>query len=206
MPVSGTKVRADPHAAWDFIEPPVRGWFARRICLLGAESTGTTTLARALAERLQTSWVEEYGREYSARKKPGEAWHTEEFELIATEQARREDAAAERSNRILLCDTNAFATVLWHRRYVGGPCPAVGEIARRSRCDLYLLTGDEIAFEQDGLRDGEHIRHEMHGWFEAALSQQAVPWKLVRGSREERLQQAVGHIAALFANSTWKPV
>jgi hypothetical protein len=67
-PISGTAVRSNPLGCWDFLEPPVRAWYAKRICLVGAESTGKTTLAQMLAERYQTVWVPEYGREYSERK------------------------------------------------------------------------------------------------------------------------------------------
>lgn len=206
-PVSGTAVRTDPYANWDFIEPPIRQWFAKRVCVLGAESTGTTTLAKSLASQLRTSWVDEYGREYSARKQAAgdSTWATAEFVHIAAEQAKREDETARRADRVLICDTNAFATVLWHRRYVGGQCPAVETIAREGRCDLYLLTGDEIPFVQDGLRDGMHIRHEMHTWFEQALANQPVPWKLLRGSPEQRLQEALTQIETLFIGSAWKP-
>jgi len=49
FPISGTDVRRDPLAAWDFPEPPVRAHYARRVVVVGAESTGTTTLAHALA-------------------------------------------------------------------------------------------------------------------------------------------------------------
>lgn len=207
VPISGTAVRRDPFANWDFLSPPVRGFLARRVVVLGAESTGTTTLAAALADRLQTAWVEEYGREYSAQKQArGEtAWHTDEFTAIATEQQRREDAAARRCNRVLVCDTNAFATRLWHRRYLGTDSPAVAAIAQLGRCDLYLLTGDEIPFVQDGLRDGEAIRHTMHEWFAAALAAEATPWLLVRGSREQRLAAALQAIRALVAGSAWSP-
>lgn len=205
VPISGTAVRSDPYAHWDFIEPPVRGWFAKRVCVLGAESTGTTTLAKALAEHFQSAWVEEYGREYSEVKlaKNDPDWRMEEFIAIAEEQTRREDLAACQANRVLICDTNAFATVLWHRRYMGSHSQAVEEIARRGKCDLYLLTGDEIPFVQDGLRDGEHIRHEMHRWFEAALAAQGVPWHIVRGSHEARLHDAVRLINSLFKGSAW---
>ncbi len=208
VPVSGTAVRRDPFANWDFIEPPVRGWFAKRVCVLGAESTGTTTLARSLADQLRTSWVEEYGREYSVPKMAAkdDIWKTPEFIHIAQEQQRREDAAARLANRVLVCDTNAFATTLWHRRYVGTDSPEVKTIADAGRCDLYLLTGDEIPFVQDGLRDGEHIRHEMHRWFEEALAAQSVPWKLLRGSPEARLSEALQQVATLFTDSTWHPM
>ena len=208
VPISGTAVRRDPYANWEFVEPPVRGWFAKRVCVLGAESTGTTTLAKALAEQLHTALVEEYGREYSEVKlaKNDPVWRTEEFTMIAEEQTRRENSAARQANRVLICDTNAFATVLWHRRYMGSHSQAVEEIARRGRCDLYLLTGDEIPFFQDGLRDGEYIRHEMHKWFEQALAAQTVRWHILRGTHEDRLSTASQLVESLFSNSGWSPL
>ncbi|MES2922863.1 MAG: AAA family ATPase [Verrucomicrobiota bacterium] len=197
VPCSGTAVRNDPFAQWEHLSPPVRGWYAKRIVVLGAESTGTTTLAQALAAHFDTAWVPEFGREYSFEKRArGESeWRSEEFLEIAREQTRLEDQAAREANRFLICDTNAFATTLWHRRYMGFHSPALDEFTKSSRADLYVLTGDDIPFVQDGLRDGESIRHEMHRWFEEALGQQAVPWISVRGTLAERLTQA---IAACF--------
>ncbi len=193
VPCSGTAVRADPLAMWDLIDPPVRGWFARRVVIVGAESTGTTTLAMDLAAALHTNWVAEYGREYGAAKTArGEhSWHSDEFLAIAREQTRRENLAARDANRILVCDTNAFATILWHRRYMGSDDPRLIDFAKTCRADLYLLTGDEIPFVQDGLRDGEHLRHDMHRWFGQALASQIVPWHPLSGPREERLEKAL---------------
>lgn len=193
VPCSGTAVRRNPFAQWEHLSPPVRSWYAKRIVVVGAESTGTTTLAQALAEHFQTIWVPEYGREYSSVKQArGETdWRTEEFLEIAREQTRRENLAARSSNRLLICDTNAFATTLWHRRYMGFNCEALDEFAMSCKADLYLLTGDEIPFVQDGLRDGEFIRHEMHRWFVEALDQQKVPWISISGSPGKRLVQAV---------------
>lgn len=207
VPCSGTAIRSDPFANWEFLSPPVRAWYAKRVCVLGAESTGTTTLARALAEHYRTLWVPEYGRELSEVKLArGEMqWRSEEFETVALEQNRREAAAARKANRILIGDTNSFATVQWHRRYLGTHSEAVARIAAQNRCDLYLLTGDEIPFAQDGLRDGEHIRHEMHGWFREALKAQPTPWFLVTGIEEERLRCAVRAVNDLFRDSAWKP-
>jgi HTH-type transcriptional repressor of NAD biosynthesis genes len=197
VPCSGTAVRADPFAMWDFIDPPLREWFAKRVVIVGAESTGTTTLAMDLARELDSVWVPEFGREYSALKRSG-IWVSDEFLDIAQEQTRRENLAAREANRIPICDTNSFATVQWHRRYVGTAFPELEDHAARCRADLYFLTGDEIPFEQDGLRDGEHIRHEMHCWFEEALAAQAQPWFLLRGSRESRVEQAIAIMKRLW--------
>lgn len=200
VPCSGTAIRNDPFGNWQFLEPPVRAWYARRVCVVGAESTGTTTLAQALAAHYDTTWVAEYGREYTLRKqvRGEQTWTSDEFVHIAGEQAAREERAAGEANRVLICDTNAFATALWHRRYAGADDERVRRAASSVRCDLYLLTGDEIPFVQDGLRDGEHIRHEMHRWFAEALRHQPAPWRLVRGSFQERLAAAVAAIDPLL--------
>lgn len=207
VPCSARLIRRDPYAHWAFLEPPVRAWYARRVCVVGAESTGTTTLARDLADHLHTVWVREYGREYCEPKfARGETtWHSDELVHIAAEQTRREDRAARQADRVLVCDTNAFATILWHRRYLGADDPRIHAIAARGRCDLYLLTGDEIPFVQDGLRDGEAVRHRMHRWFEDALAGQAAPWLRVTGSPSERLRVAAEAVRRLFAGSEWAP-
>ena len=207
VPTSGTAIRNDPYKNWDFLRDPARGWFAKRVCIVGAESTGTTTLACDLARVMNTEWVEEYGREYSAQKAANadEDWDSNEFIEIAREQSRRENEAARRCNRVLICDTNAWVTGLWHRRYLGNRNEELDELGRSVVADLYLLTGDEIPFVQDGLRDGAHIRSEMQGWFEAALRNQSTPWAQVEGSRERRLARAHELVLALFEDSAWKP-
>lgn len=51
-------------------------------------------------------------------------------------ESRREDALALEVDWVLICDTNAFATTLWHCRYMGFDNAAVEAVARRGRCDL----------------------------------------------------------------------
>jgi len=201
--ISATRVRRDPFACWEFLEPPVRGFYALRVCLVGAESTGKTTLAEALAEHFRTVWVPEYGREYSERKlaeEGGQDFRAEEFAHIAARQCELEDEAARRANRILICDTDAFATGVWHRRYTGERSPEVEAIvARHRRPDLYLLTDIGTPFVQDGTRDGEHVREWMHDVFAEELRARGLPFRRVRGTRGERLRQSVGYIEELLA-------
>lgn len=202
VPVSGTAVRADPFANWDFLEPPVCGFYARRVVLIGAESTGKTTLATALARALNTIWVTEYGREYweqkMARGEPN-VWAPEEFAVIAREQCAREDAAARVANRVLICDTDAFTTRVWFRRYLGGWSVAVDAIAQaHRRPDLYLLTDVNTPFFQDGTRDGELIREWMHQTFVEELTAHNRPFLPVTGTPDERLATALGAIRGLL--------
>jgi NadR type nicotinamide-nucleotide adenylyltransferase len=140
FPTSGTQVRENPYKQWDYLSPAVRAHFAKRICVVGAESTGTTTLALDIAEKLNTVCVPEYGREYcEIKNRKGVApdnWTDDEFLHIATEQSRRETEAARQANRFLICDTNAFATTLWQRRYLHRACPNTRSSERRRSLEL----------------------------------------------------------------------
>jgi len=195
VPVSATKIRNDPLGYLEFLEPCVRAYFTKRICIVGAESTGTTTLAKALAQHYDTVWVPEFGRMYSEAKmlssKKSE-WNTSEFVFIAREQNRMEDYFSEQTNRnILFCDTDSFATSLWHERYMGFISKKVSAENTGRACDLYLLTGDEIPFKQDGTRDGEHIRHAMHKRFEEELTKNKKQFVLISGDPKQRLEKAI---------------
>ena len=206
FPISGTQVRSSPLDHLEWLEPCVRAYFVRRVVLIGAESTGKTTLAQALAERYSTVWVPEFGREHWERKVAGPAmdgplpaWSVAEFREIAAEQQRRENEAARRANRVLLCDTNAFATGTWHERYQGCRDEVVDEIGRRDRVDLYLLTEPDFPFVQDGWRDGESIRDWMHTRFVEQLDASPTPVVRLRGPLEDRIAQASAAIDALLA-------
>lgn len=194
VPVSGTQVRRNAFAVWDFLEPCVRAYFAKRVCVVGAESTGTTTLARALAGHYHTAWVPEYGRFYSEGKlasKYYSPWRTGEFIHIAGEQNRLEDSLAGFCDKLLVCDTDSFATRLWHERYVGHMSPEVGALCEGRRYELYFLTAPDIPFVQDGTRDGEHLRHQMHRRFVEELTKAGKPYLLLEGSHESRFKKAV---------------
>ncbi|MFF3327220.1 AAA family ATPase [Streptomyces sp. NPDC002889] len=220
FPVSGTAVRKDPVGCWDFLESPVRAWLTRRVVVLGAESTGTTTMARALAAHYRrrggvwsgTRWVPEYGRDHSEEKLaalrelwPEAQWEdveftSEEFPVIAERQNRRENRMARIGSPVLFCDTDSFATTVWHERYVGGPNALVEEIADRVTHHLWLLTDhDGVPFEDDGLRDGEELRPWMTQRFRDELTRTGRSVVELTGPHEQRLATAVAAVDALLA-------
>ncbi|MFJ9339642.1 AAA family ATPase [Streptomyces sp. NPDC101733] len=224
FPVSGTAVREDPVACWEFLGPAVRGALARRVVVLGAESTGTTTLSRDLAAHYRrrggvwakTGWVAEYGREYSEEKlaaaraaDPSAGWGdvaftSREFPVIARRQDAAEESAARLGSPVLICDTDSFATGIWHERYLGGRNPEVEKIAELTRRDLYLLTDDaDVPFEDDGLRDGPHLRPWMTGRFREELTRTGRRFLVLAGDRRTRLETAVAAVDGLLAEG-WR--
>ncbi|UXM92843.1 AAA family ATPase [Paenarthrobacter sp. JL.01a] len=211
-PVSGTMCRDDLNVAWPHIVEPARQGLATRIIVVGAESTGTTTLTRSLMEHYRSQFptigdVPEYGRLRTYDKldelrslNPDSGvedlvWTADDFSHIATRQNELENAAASQCP-LVIADTDSLATVLWERRYMGvgsfGAAEAAGNLPRR---DLYLLTDHEgVDFEDDGFRDGEHIRADMTEWFKDALASAGHSWVLVTGSHECRMATATGII------------
>ncbi|QOV88745.1 AAA family ATPase [Humisphaera borealis] len=205
VPISGTRVRRSPLDYLDRLEPCVRAHFVRRVVLIGAESTGKTTLAARLADRFDTLWVPEYGREYWQKKVAGlsmdgelPGWTSDEFAQIAGEQQRRENDAARAANKVLFCDTNAFATGTWHERYVGHRDSEVDAIGNRDRVDLYLLPIPDFPFVQDGFRDGEHIRDWMHRRFVDQIASRRTAVVLLTGPLERRLEEAAIAVESLL--------
>jgi HTH-type transcriptional regulator, transcriptional repressor of NAD biosynthesis genes len=202
VPISGTLVRSAPLAHLDLLDPPVRAHYVKRVCLLGAESTGKTTLALRLAKRYGTVCVTEYGREYSVRrhKKLGDRWTTAEFRHIADVQAQREDLLAQRANGVLFCDTDVFTTACFHDVYMGFKDGMLEEQARERGYDLYLLCGLDVPFVQDGWRDDGPHREAMDAAYRAFLEETGAIWIELRGSYEERMEQAVAAVDGLIAS------
>ena len=218
VPISATQVREQPLKYLEFLEPCVRAYYIPRITLVGAESTGKTTLAQLLAKHFDCEWVAEYGREYSESKagegaapsapkndsygddeaSPSQAdfpdygpWTTDEFLHIATEQKRRENEAARRAEKLIICDTDAFATSIWHERYMGFASEAVRDIGREECNRIYLVPDPSMPFVQDGLRDGEAIREWMHKRFIEELTADSFPFHILMGTYKERESQAI---------------
>ena len=64
VPISGTAIREDPMRHWDYLLPEARPYFARRVAIIGPESSGKSTLTARLAAHYGTRYVSEYGRTY----------------------------------------------------------------------------------------------------------------------------------------------
>jgi len=139
VPISGSAVRADPIASWEYIPRPVRPDFVRRVALLGPESMGKTTLAQRLARHFSTTWVPQYGRPY-CDERPALTLEPVDFEAIAWGQATREDERALDANGVLFCDTELHTTATWSDMIVGTR-PAWLTAAARARELVSQLLG-----------------------------------------------------------------
>jgi NadR type nicotinamide-nucleotide adenylyltransferase len=160
----------------------------RRIAVLGAESSGKSTLCEALARRYDTLWVPEYLREFVELK--GRVPFEADQYGIARTQLAREDAAAAQANRFLFCDTTPLMTALYSRVYWNRVDPQLEALARRHDYALTLVTAPDTPWVADGLmRESEEVRERVFGMVEQELDARGIRFVLVEGDLPHRLRQ-----------------
>lgn len=168
--VSGTSIRNSVVDNWKYLPIPVKKDLVKRIAIVGAESSGKSTLAQALAEKLKTTWVPEYGREYFEWADIHNA-QPEDLEIIAREQLYREELAAIHSSGLIICDTEAWVTKAWAQRLFGWSFDLKIDTPKDRYC-LYALTNRLVDWVQDGTRVcTEAQRQVMHDYLKKSLYQ-----------------------------------
>ena len=170
-------------------EPPSRP--VARLALLGGESSGKTTLARALAAALGTTWVPEYGRQRWEELR--QTLSVEELLQVARTQIAWESEQAPQAQRWLICDTTPLTTLQYCLHDHGRAPPELCELARRSY-ELTVVCEPDFEFVQDGCRRDPAFRAEQHAWTLARLAERGVVPCVVHGSVEQRVAQVLARI------------
>lgn len=164
------------------------------LAVVGPESTGKTTLARSLAQSWSIPWVEEAARAYLE----GRGNYQEEDLLeIARRQWAMEQAAiaqAERRGVRLVLDTDLVVIKIWSEYRFARCDPWILERLEGARDRLYLLTGTEVAWEPDPLRENPDDREELYRLYIRALDELERPYLELRGSNEDRIRTVERHL------------
>jgi nicotinamide riboside kinase len=185
-----------------------------RICLIGPECTGKTTLAERLSVRFDAPWVPEFAREYAQRVvRP---LTVDDVESIARGQMALEDALSEggggrgsgvggqlpdsdnrqptTGSRLIILDTDLISTVVYSRHYYG-QCPDwIEREAGVRKADLYLLADIDVPWTADDVRDSEATRAALHVEFAMALISYEADFVTLRRDWEARFATAAAAI------------
>jgi len=175
-----------------------------KIALLGAESTGKTQLAQALAQHWQQKgqsvtvvsetlreWCDQHGRTPRASEQLG----------IAHQQAQRVLDAP--SAQWLVADTTPLMVAVYSDMLFDDPSLYDFALSHQQHYDITLLTGLDLPWVADGLqRDGPHVREPVDARVRAALARGGIAHKVIYGQGEARLANALFAIESAAASST----
>ena len=172
------------------------------VALLGAESTGKTTLAREIGAALaargsRVEVVPEVLREFCDAQ--GRTPRRDEQEAIAAAQSARIEAAAARAE-LVVADTTALMIAIYSELVFGDTSLYASALAAQRRIDLTLVTALDLPWRADGLqRDGEHVRAPVDALVCAALARGGIAATTIAGAGAARLAAAMGAIDAALA-------
>jgi nicotinamide riboside kinase len=168
------------------------------VAIVGAESTGKSTLAHELQQALASSGtvarVDEYLREFCdvERRTP----RRDEQAAIAAEQARRIDAAAV-AHGFVIADTSALMIAVYSDLVFGDASLYDSTLRSHARCDLTLLTALDLPWVADGhQRDGAHVRDAVDAKLRAALQRGGIGYSVVAGHGPARCAAALAAVQA----------
>lgn len=191
IPISATKIRNNPYETKDFMHPEVYKDLITKVVLLGAPSTGKTTLAEKLAEHFNTQWMPEYGREYWEMNQVNKRLTLEDLLKIAQVHIEREDALVLQSNQILFSDTNAITTYLFSMDYHGKALLELKNLAKaaENRHDIIFVCDTDIPYDDTWDRSGDVKRKEFQEIIIEDLNARKLEYHLLKGTVDQRIEQ-----------------
>lgn len=185
----------------------------KKIVVIGPESTGKSTLCRQLAEHFETVWCPEYAREYLLTN--GKDYSYTDLLAIAKGQIAGEENWAEllekRAAPLLeqdfdipyFIDTNMVVMKVW-AEFVFNKChPYIEEQLAKRKYDHYLLCEPDLEWEKDELREYPDLetREKLFFIYKNYLEQQSIPWTLIKGKNEDRIQSAIRTVNKILESS-----
>lgn len=164
------------------------------ICLMGAECTGKTTLAKALAAHFSGLWVPEHLREFCDLH--GRTPRADEQAGIMRAQLEREEQAVARARETgrgyVFCDSAPLLTAIYSDFYFSDASLLACAHALHTRYALTLFLQPDMPWVPDGLqRDGGPVRAAIHARVLHELRAMRHPCIKVAGSGASRLRAAI---------------
>lgn len=180
--------------------PEQTAFAGKRIVCFGPESTGKSRLTEELGKHFQAPTVSEYMREYLQKKwdDKNQSCNYEDLVPITAGQIENENAATRDAKNMVFCDTNprqlkVYAEVYYKR------CPAViTEFLDKSSYAHYLLLDIDVKWVKDDLRDKPHERQCMFQKFRRELNANEIPYTVISGQGQDRLDNAITAVEKLF--------
>ncbi len=164
-----------------------------RIAITGPECSGKSTLSEQLTWELDLPWTPEHARDYLGRL--GRPYVPEDIIAIAKEQA------AQWINTSFIADTEMLVCSIWYEEKTGETSVEIEQLLTEQNFDLYLLCTPDLPWAFDELRENPTDRDRLFEQYKARLDELSLPYVVISGTTENRLEVALNAVNKLVKNN-----
>ncbi len=168
------------------------------VAIVGPESSGKTTLARALAEHFDAPWVAEVARDHLSSGGGYDAkYDAAKLDQIARAQLDAEQHARATHRHLVILDTDLLVIDIWWRERFGRPPNWLVELLARTAHEprrRYLLCPPDLPWEADPLRENPHDRERLYDLYQRRLTELGASYQVISGAGSGRTAVAISAI------------
>ena len=160
------------------------------IAVTGPESSGKTTLSRALSDEMNGVYVPEFARTYLSLF--GAKYNLSDVRNMARgQQFWMEQQKQKHPNKYIISDTDLSVFYVWTAIKYGTVPIEIKALFWENLPDLYLLCKPDIPWEYDPLREHPTQRDALFLEYIHLLEKTGVPCEVVDGNHNVRMEKAL---------------
>jgi HTH-type transcriptional repressor of NAD biosynthesis genes len=201
--ISSTQIRSNPYKYFQYLPRRVQEYYTKKVCIVGTESCGKSTLVRNLAKYFNTSYVPEAGRFVCEEVGLDNMQKKDYFEILFKHK-ELERKALHSANKVLLIDTDSLITLYYYQLQFGNNDKNFENIATAisnlNNYDLYLFLEPDVKWVQDGTRTygDEEVRKQNNEILKSLLDKNNINYVCIKGDYGQRYEQSKQKIKQLI--------
>ena len=164
-----------------------------KFAFTGPESSGKTTLSKAIAEKIQANYYPEFSREY-LNKRNG-TYTKKDLDKIALGQFEF-ITQIDKKNQVY--DTEMLVIQIWSEFKYHSCSELILNLVQQQQIDHYFLCSPDIPYEEDPLRECPEQRDELFDIYLNKLKTYKVPFSIIKGTPSERIEKTLEIILNLL--------
>ncbi len=157
--VTSMDIRNEPFKYWEYLLGHTRELFAKKVCIIGPESVGKSTLVKSLSKIYNTSWISETGGDFYRYNYGSyqDVARESDFITIVSEHQTKFEKALKTANKLFFADTDVITTQYYFMDEYGRKNPFAEGLIESGAQDFHLYIflepfDDENYYEDDGVR------------------------------------------------------
>lgn len=197
VPISSTEIRMDVYENWQYIPPICRTYYAKKVLIIGGESTGKSILVQNLAIAYNTNFVREIGRDTCENAGGEEFMNKYDLYENLLRQKAEEITALKNCNKLLFIDTDALTTKFYGQFLLKEKddikkCNALADaITKINEFDLILFLEPDVDWIQDGTRNDKiaNDRIKYSNQIKELFNEQGIEYIAIGGNYLDRFNK-----------------